>query len=97
MKTINKIFNIITMYLVFAGFMAFCSTFLFDYLDSISWFGDYERTFYSDWRGRMVTETVWGSRHYIYNWLTVILFMAGTARCIFSIINVIEKQNGKSN
>jgi hypothetical protein len=92
MKKVNKIFSVITISIFILMFLGIAGTYLSDYLSSINWFGDYKNTYYSDYKERNITETVWGARHYWYNWGISILFIVSVVRAITKVIMIIDNQ-----
>lgn len=90
---INKIINSITIFLIIILILGFSGTFLFDYLKSINWFGDHEeQRGYGEY---IRTVTVWGARHYWYNWGLFFLFCLSIARLFFKVVNIVEKYKKK--
>jgi len=88
MKLINKVFNIITIYLITTAIVAFMWSFLGDYLSEIKWFNDYSNNIKSGWDQ---TYTHWGARHCIFMWFNVLMFCTSTARVIFNLISIVEE------
>ena len=89
MKNINKIFNIITVYMFTMLIIMMSVTFLSDYLSSINWFGD---TFVTrcGWSGR-VEHMCWGSRHLIYVYFNFFMFCLSTIRLIVSLNHCVKE------
>lgn len=89
MKEYNKIFNAITLCILFLILIGIAGTYLSDYLIDINWFGDSIETEY--FLGRSHEREVWGARHYWYNWGVFILFLATFIRLAFYIYLLIDK------
>lgn len=88
MKLINRIFNIVTLYLFTVLIITMSMSFLTDYLESIKWFNDYV-----DSKGRLY----WGDRHVIYAWFNGLMLLCSTARVWVSLLycydNYIDKKS----
>ena len=89
MKKINKIFTVITTYILIILALAILGTFLSDYLVNINWFGDYTELRFKG-KEYEYTSKCWGARHYSYNWGLFFLFLTTLARCIVSVIYTVE-------
>lgn len=81
----TKLFNLITFYILLIVSMGMLGTYFSEYLSEINWFGDIDTgKIYVD-SGKKVT--IWGARHYWYNWGVGFLFVSTIIRAIVSCIN----------
>ena len=92
MKKINKIFNVIALWIFVSVLIGVSGTFLSDYLVSIDWFGDHSVTRFNSFYGKEVVDDYWGARHYWYNWGVFLLFSVSTIRGIVCVVFIIEKK-----
>lgn len=95
MKTINKVFNIIVLYMFTVLLIMISVTFLTEYLSSINWFGDVVRERCGHHRIKVLAVDEWGSRHIIYFWFNFLMFIVSTARLIVSLNHCIGESKNK--
>ncbi len=90
----TKLFNLITFYIILITSMGMSVTYFSEYLIEINWFGDIDTgKVYVD-NGKKVT--IWGARHYWYNWGVLFLFIATIFRSIFSCVSYYNKLEKES-
>ena len=93
MRKVNKIFNIIFGYIIFAVAMGIGMSYLTEYLVDTNWFGDVvkiRRYTNGDYGPEYIK---WGARHIWYNaglWLTS---LATLTRVMVVIINIADKKD----
>ena len=92
MRKVNKIFNIIFGYIIFAVVMGIGMSYLTEHLVDTNWFGDaIEIRHYTN--GEEYEYYKWGMRHVWYNtglWLTS---LATFTRVMVVIINIADKKD----
>jgi hypothetical protein len=92
MKKLNKIFNIVFVYVVFITLMGIGWSYLTDYLTEINWFGDsVETRSWSD--GTEYEYEVYGIRHIWYNtglWCTSLTM---TVRVVALLVFISENED----
>lgn len=85
LSTTTKVFNLITFYILLITSMGMLGTYFSEYLSEINWFGDIDTDKVYVNTGKRVT--IWGPRHYWYNWGMLFLFVCTIIRAIVSCIN----------
>ena len=85
LSTATKVFNLITFYSLIITSMGMLGTYFSEYLIEINWFGDIDT-------GKVYVDsgekaTIWGARHYWYNWGSLFLFICTIIRAIVSCVN----------